>query len=52
MKIADSEGFSQAKVVSRVAQDGNAVIVGRGSAYYLHERADVHVFVYAPFERK
>lgn len=31
----------------------NCVIVGRGSAYYLHGLPDVyHVFVYAPFEEK
>jgi cytidylate kinase len=55
MKIADAEGIRHAsqKVVSRAAEEGNAVIVGRGSAYYLHERRDAfHVFVYAPFEEK
>lgn len=55
MKIADAEGIRHAsqKVVSRVAEEGNAVIVGRGSAYYLQGRADAfHVFVYAPFEEK
>ena len=41
------------QVVSDVAQKGNAVIVGRGAAYYLHDRTDVlHVFIYAPFEEK
>ena len=35
------------------AGEGNCVIVGRGSAYYLHDRPDTfHVFVYAPFEEK
>lgn len=55
MKIADAEGIRLAsqKVVSRTAEEGNAVIVGRGSAYYLQERQDAfHVFVYAPFEEK
>jgi cytidylate kinase len=55
MKIADSEGIRHAsqKVVSRVADHGNAVIVGRGSGYYLHDRTDAfHVFIYAPFEEK
>lgn len=55
MKIADAEGIRHAsqKVVSRVAEEGNAVIVGRGSAYYLQQRQDAfHVFVYAPFEEK
>ena len=55
MKIADAEGIRKAsqKVVTRAAEEGKAVIVGRGSAYYLHERRDAfHVFVYAPFEEK
>jgi cytidylate kinase len=55
MKIADSEGIRHAsqKVVSRAAEEGSAVIVGRGSAYYLHDRTDAfHVFIYAPFEEK
>jgi cytidylate kinase len=55
MKIADAEGIRHAsqKVVLRVAEEGNAVIVGRGSGYYLNERRDAfHVFVYAPFEEK
>ena len=35
------------------ADEGNAVIVGRGSAYYLRDRPDAfHVFVYAPFEER
>jgi cytidylate kinase len=39
--------------VTDVAREGNAVIVGRGSAYHLQHRSDVfHVFVYAPFEDK
>ena len=41
------------QVVRDVAQKGNAVIVGRGAAYYLHDRTDAfHVFIYAPFEEK
>jgi cytidylate kinase len=40
-------------VVRAAAKEGNSVIVGRGSAYYLRDRPDVfHVFVYAPFEEK
>ena len=39
------------KLVGEIAEAGNAVIVGRGSAYYLGDRHDAyHVFVYAPFE--
>jgi cytidylate kinase len=38
------------KLVPEIAKEGNCVIVGRGSAYYLCSRPDVfHVFVYAPF---
>ena len=55
MQIADAEGIRQVteKLVRRVAAEGNAVIVGRGSAYYLHDNPDAfHVFIYAPFEEK
>ena len=41
------------RVVMEAAKDGNAVIVGRGSAYYLRDRLDAfHVFVYARSEEK
>lgn len=41
------------QVVTMAAKTGNSVIVGRGSAYFLMDRADAfHVFVYAPFEAK
>jgi cytidylate kinase len=41
------------QVVTQAAEIGNAVIVGRGSAYFLQNRPDAfHVFVYAPFEAK
>jgi cytidylate kinase len=41
------------QVVTMAAKAGNAVIVGRGSAYFLRDRADAfHVFIYAPFEAK
>jgi hypothetical protein len=34
------------QVVRDVAQKGNAVIVSRGAAYYLHDRTDaLHVFI-------
>jgi cytidylate kinase len=39
--------------VRQAAAIGNAVIVGRGSAYFLKDRPDAyHVFIYAPFEEK
>lgn len=41
------------KVVLAAADYGNAVIVGRGSAYYLYGRPDaLHLFLYAPFQDK
>ncbi len=41
------------KIVREIADAGDAVIVGRGSAYYLGDRSDAyHVFVYAPFEER
>lgn len=55
VRIADAEGIRQTteRLVRQAAEKGNAVIVGRGSAYYLHGREDAfHVFIYAPFEEK
>ncbi len=55
LKLADAEGIRAVteQIVTRVAKEGNCVIVGRGSAYYLQDLPDVfHVFVYAPFEEK
>ena len=41
------------KVIEEFAERGNCVIVGRGSPYFLRERADTfHVFIYAPTEEK
>jgi cytidylate kinase len=55
MRIADAEGIRRVteELVRSAAAAGNAVIVGRGSAYYLRDRPDaVHLFIYAPFEEK
>ncbi len=55
MKVADAEGIRQMteQIVRRVAKEGKSVIVGRGAAYYLHERpCTLHVFIYAPYEEK
>jgi len=55
LKIADTDCIREVaeRVVKAAAEGGNSVIVGRGSAYYLQNRADTfHVFVYAPFEEK
>ena len=41
------------RVVLAAASEGRCVIVGRGSAYSLRDRADAfHVFVYAPVEER
>ncbi len=55
MKMADADCIREVteRMVKQVAERGNCVIVGRGSAYYLQKRADAfHVFVYAPVEEK
>jgi cytidylate kinase len=55
LKMVDAEHIRQAagQVITLAAKTGNSVIVGRGSAYFLRDRADAfHVFVYAPFEAK
>jgi cytidylate kinase len=55
VKFVDADCIREAaeKVVREAAKDGNCVIVGRGSAYYLNANPDAfHVFVYAPFEEK
>lgn len=37
------------EITSRIAEEGNAVVVGRGAPFFLRERADAfHVFFYAP----
>jgi cytidylate kinase len=54
-KVADTDCIREVaeRVVKSVAEGGECVIVGRGSAYYLQNRPDAfHVFVYAPFEEK
>ena len=41
------------RVVEAVAAEGNCVIVGRGSQYFLQDCRDAyHVFVYAPYAEK
>jgi cytidylate kinase len=55
MRIADAESIRGVTegLVRAAAAEGNVVIVGRGSAYYLRDRPDaVHVFIYGPFEEK
>jgi len=55
MKIADADCIREAaeKIVLEAGREGNCVIVGRGSAYYLRSNpCAFHVFVYAPLEDK
>jgi cytidylate kinase len=55
LKMVDTDCVREVtqKVVKEVAEAGNCVIVGRGSAYYLGDRGDAfHVFIYAPFQDK
>jgi len=55
VKIVDADCIREAseKVVLDAAKQGNCVIVGRGSAYYLQSNpAAFHVFIYAPLEEK
>jgi cytidylate kinase len=41
------------QLLPEIADAGKAVIVGRGSAYYLSKRVDAfHVFIYAPFHER
>lgn len=53
LKMVDTDCVREVveKILPEIAQEGNCVIVGRGSPYYLSGRPDAfHVFVYAPFE--
>lgn len=53
LKMVDTECVREVvqKMLPEIADEGNCVIVGRGSAFYLSKRTDAfHVFVYAPFE--
>ena len=55
MKMVDADCIREAaeRIVLEAAKQGNCVIVGRGSAYYLRSNAGAfHVFVYAPLEEK
>jgi cytidylate kinase len=55
LKMVDADCIREMgqRLVLSAAQEGNAVIVGRGSAYHLYGRPDaLHIFVYAPFEEK
>jgi cytidylate kinase len=55
LKMVDTECVREVvqKLLPEIADAGNCVIVGRGSAYYLGKRTDAfHVFVYASFQER
>jgi cytidylate kinase len=55
MQMADAEGIRRVaeQLMTAAASEGSAVIVGRGSAYYLRDRPDsFHIFLYAPLEER
>ena len=41
------------EIMTGIAREGQAVVVGRGAPFFLRERADTfHIFMYAPREEK
>lgn len=55
LELLDAEHLARLfeHVVKKIASQGNCVIVGRGSPWFLRDRQDTfHVFVYAPHEEK
>jgi hypothetical protein len=55
LKMVDTDCVREVvqKILPQIADAGQCVIVGRGSAYYLGTRSDAfHVFVYAPFQER
>jgi len=55
LRMVDTECVREVarKLLPEIADSGNCVIVGRGSAFHLGGRPDAfHVFVYAPFEER
>ena len=50
---ADCMMSMMGKISARIAEEGNAVMVGRGAPYFLRARGDAfHVFLYAPYAEK
>jgi CMP/dCMP kinase len=60
MPLAESDTFDadcmvamMEGITAKIAEEGNAVVVGRGAPYFLRERADTfRVFLYAPRSEK
>jgi cytidylate kinase len=50
---ADCMMFTMEQITAKIAHEGSAVVVGRGSPFFLRERADTfRVFLYAPRPEK
>jgi len=50
---ADCMMSTMEQISAKIAQEGNAVVVGRGSPFFMRERADTfRVFLYAPRPEK
>jgi cytidylate kinase len=55
MELLDAEHLAILfdKVVTKIAEGGDCVIVGRGAPWFLRDRDDAfHVFLYAPYDEK
>ena len=55
LELLDAEHLAMLfdKVVNQIAEQGNCVIIGRGSNWFLRHRDDCfHAFLYAPYEEK
>src|SRR5262245_62060820 len=55
LKLLDADAIFRLtkRIVNAAAAEGNCVIVGRGSAFFLGNRPEAfHVFLYAPYEEK
>ncbi|HYR83901.1 MAG TPA: cytidylate kinase-like family protein [Terriglobia bacterium] len=55
LKLLDADAIFRLteRIVREAATEGNSVIVGRGSAFFLENRRDAfHAFLYAPYEDK
>jgi len=55
LKMVDAECIREVtrRLLPEIADAGNCVIVGRGSAFHLGSREDAfHVFIYAPFRER
>jgi cytidylate kinase len=55
LKMVDTECVRQVllQLLPEIAEQGDCLIVGRGSAYILGDRTDAfHVFIYAPFQER